>query len=293
MKTLFPPRFGLLLVACAVLVMSTAYGPCAEPPEHTSELDELSTEQLRVFLRGFDGDWRGDSPRSKGEPPPAIEKGWPDDATLVDLVKPGDIDLGKMPLAETVNRRRSRRAYTDASLTNEELSFLLWNTQGISRIATNEEGNVTHHFRTVPSGGGSHPFETYLAINRVEGMEPGIYRFLASAHKLLLIRGETRLPKLLRRACYGQTFVGDAAVVFIWAAVPRRTEWRYGYIAHRMIAIEAGHVCQNLYLACESIGAGTTAMLGYSQKKMDALIGVDGKDEFVIYVAPAGKVSDK
>jgi len=77
--------------------------------------------------------------------------------------------------------------------------------------------------------------------------------------------------------------------MFVWATVPERTEWKYGYIAHRMIAIEAGHVCQNLYLAAESIDAGACAMLGYSQPHMDALIGVDGKDEFTIYTAAVGK----
>ena len=69
----------------------------------------------------------------------------------------------------------------------------------------------------------------------------------------------------------------SAAVVFIWAAVPYRSEWKYGCIAHKMIAIEAGHVCQNLYLAAESIDAGTCAMLGYHQPALDELIGVDGE----------------
>ena len=57
-----------------------------------------------------------------------------------------------------------------------------------------------------------------------------------------------------------------------------------------VIAVDAGHVCQNLYLACEAIGAGTCAIGAYDQEAMDALIRVDGKDEFVIYIAPVGKV---
>ncbi len=49
-------------------------------------------------------------------------------------------------------------------------------------------------------------------------------------------------------------------------------------------------MCQNLYLACESINAGTCAIGAYSQDKMDQLLGVDGKEEFTIYVAPVGKI---
>ena len=62
----------------------------------------------------------------------------------------------------------------------EELSFLLWATQGVRGLI--RDGLVT--LRTVPSGGGMHPFETYLLVNRVEGVEPGIYRYLAVEHKL-------------------------------------------------------------------------------------------------------------
>jgi nitroreductase len=50
-------------------------------------------------------------------------------------------------------------------------------------------------------------------------------------------------------------------------------------------------VCQNLYLACEAIGAGTCAVAAYDQELMDQLLGLDGKDEFVIYLAPVGKMS--
>ena len=60
--------------------------------------------------------------------------------------------------------------------------------------------------------------------------------------------------------------------------------------AHKVIAIDAGHVCQNLYLACEAIQAGTCAVAAYNQKLTDNLLRVDGEDEFAIYMAPVGKV---
>jgi hypothetical protein len=72
----------------------------------------------------------------------------------------------------------------------EELSFLLWATQGIDRKATQAFGAwlVTKDpaaararalLRTVPSAGGRHPFETHLLLNRVRGLEPGLYRYLS------------------------------------------------------------------------------------------------------------------
>lgn len=66
-------------------------------------------------------------------------------------------------------------------------------------------------------------------------------------------------------------------------------EWRYDRAAHKVIALDAGHVCQNLYLACESLGLGTCAIAAYDQEACDRLLGVDGDDEFTLYLAPVGR----
>jgi SagB-type dehydrogenase family enzyme len=54
--------------------------------------------------------------------------------------------------------------------------------------------------------------------------------------------------------------------------------------------LDAGHICQNLYLAAGSIGCGTCAIAGYDQDKIDALLKLDGDHEFVVYLAPVGKI---
>ena len=77
-------------------------------------------------------------------------------------------------------------------------------------------------------------------------------------------------------------FLHRCAVTFAWTVIPGRTEWRYNILSHKPIALDAGHVCQNLYLSCAAIGA-------YNQAEMDALLDVDGVEEFTIYVVPVGK----
>ena len=84
--------------------------------------------------------------------------------------------------------------------------------------------------------------------------------------------------------------MSKAAVNFFWTTIPARMEWRYGLAAHKTIALDAGHVCQNLYLACEAVGAGTCAIAAYDQEAFDAMLGLDGDTEFTIYLAPVGKV---
>jgi SagB-type dehydrogenase family enzyme len=279
-----------------VIVLSIAAAvPCAAgEADSIMTLDEMSMEQIHVFLKGFTGDWDDlVSDQEKGLPPPPIQKDYPKDGKLVELVPVDKITVGDVSLREMIGQRRSRRKYTDEYLTNEELSYLLWSTQGISKIVMGQGGGVRYHLRTVPSGGARHPFETYLLVNRVEGIEPGIYRYIPVGHKLLFLRSGDGLVDEINEICMGQKFVGQGAVVFIWAAVPYRTEWRYTKVAHKDIAMEAGHICQNLYLAAESIGGGACAILGYDQTSIDEFVGVDGRDEFVIYLSPAGKIPDE
>ena len=226
----------------------------------------------------------------KGIPVPPPQKPCAADAVLIDLVSPEGLKLGQMPLVEAIRRRRSHRAFTPDPLTLEELSFLLWATQGVSRAIEGPGGKIVRTLRSVPSGGGRHPFETYLLANRVDGLKPGLYRYLPLEHKLYLLRAGADLADEVCAACRGQRFVKESAVTFIWTAIPYRTEWRYAMLSSKIIAQDSGHLCQNLYLASEAIGAGTCAIGAYDQAKIDPILGVDGEEEFTVYVAPVGKV---
>lgn len=221
----------------------------------------------------------------KGIPPPPLQKPYPQDAPLIDLVPPEDLTLGRMPLSEAIHKRRSRRQFTDEPLTLEELSFLLWATQGVRKVT--EHGTTR---RTVPSAGARHPFETYLIVKRVAGLTPGLYRYLALEHKLCFQCADAELASRLGDDFW---FRLSEAVLFIWTAIPYRTEWKYSVLSPKLIALDAGHVCQNLYLASEAIGAGTCAIGAYWQHEIDAILNVDGEDEFAIYVARVGKVGSK
>jgi SagB-type dehydrogenase family enzyme len=232
------------------------------------------------------GQWlKQDTDQRKKVPPPPLQKPYPADAKLIDLVAAKDLTVGDMPLIEAINRRKSRRRYTAAALTLEELSFLLWAAQGVQEIA--KKGDATR--RTVPSAGSRHTFELYLVVNRVNGLAPGLYRYLPLDHKLCFLRTDPQLSKKAARACRKQAFVGKGAVVFVWTTLPYRAEWRYSIVAHKMIALDAGHSCQNLYLAGEAIDTGICAIGAYNQEELDALLKVDGTEEFAIYAAVAGK----
>ncbi|MBM9538091.1 SagB/ThcOx family dehydrogenase [Desulfobulbus alkaliphilus] len=224
--------------------------------------------------------------QQRGMPPPPLQKPADPLATRIQLAGPEEWEpvLRPIDLHQAIARRQSRRRYSAAHLNLAELSFLLWATQGVHRVV----GPGTA-LRTVPSAGARHSFETYLAIQKVTGVTAGLYRFLPLDNQLVQLREDEDLGPTLTNATFGQSFVGSAAVTFIWACIPYRSEWRYGLTAHRVILLDAGHLCQNLYLACEAIEAGTCAVAAYDQHAMDDLVGLDGEEEFVVYLAPAGK----
>jgi len=227
------------------------------------------------------------SDQANNVPYPPLQKPLPEgEIQLIQLPDPDSDRLVKPDFHRLLLERQSRRKFTPESLSLAELSYLLWATQGV--IVTLGLGYASR--RPVPSGGARHAFETYLAINRVEDLEPGIYRYLPFSHELYFQEPAQNLPELLTEANLGQKFVGNAAAVFAWSCIPYRAEWRYMQYAHKTMLLDAGHVCQNLYLSVEALGLGTCAIGAYDQAAMDAILELDGEDEYVIYLAPVGKI---
>ncbi len=241
----------------------------------------------REFMRKTYYQHLGQSDQTKGLPQPPLELPYDADKPLIDLPALKGVDLGHFDLRAAIENRRSVRNYARQPLTLEELSYLLWCTQGVKEVI---ETRAT--LRTVPSAGARHAFETYLLANRVEGLEPGLYRFLAMEHMLLPVSLARDLADRVSEAALQQDFIKASAVTFIWTAVVYRMLWRYGERGYRYMHLDAGHACQNLYLAAEAIGCGACAIAAFNDEAMNGVIGIDGDEQFVIYMATVGKKSN-
>jgi SagB-type dehydrogenase family enzyme len=180
----------------------------------------------------------------QGRPAPPLEKPIPKDGRFISLPQPVEISVPPIGLRSAIESRRSIRQYARDLLTLQELAYLLWCTQG---IVQRHEPYAT--FRNVPSAGGRHAFETYLQVNSVSGLEPGLYRYLAFSHRLMTIEISPDTADRLMEACLRQALVRESAVTFIWSCVIYRMAWRYSERAYRLVHLDVGHVCQNLYLA--------------------------------------------
>ena len=225
------------------------------------------------------------SPQRSGEiPQPPLELPFPADADIIPLVKPAEIQMPPMDLRQAVEQRRSLRSYSEVSLTQAELSYLLWMSQGVKKISKRPSTA-----RTVPSAGARHAFETYVLVNRVEGIDPGLYRFLAIEHALMPLDLSEDIHTRITFACGQQSQVASSAATFIWVAVVERMFWRYTERGYRYLHLDAGHVCQNLALAAEQMGGGICPIAAFDDDELNRVLGLDGENLFVIYLASMGK----
>ena len=236
----------------------------------------------KEFMEGTKYENMGMSDQRRGVRQPPLETPYDPSGAVTPLPRP---TLKRdVTLREAIEGRRSVREYSDDDLTLEELSWLLWSTQGVREVA-----GARATLRCVPSAGARHAFETYILVNRVEGLNPGIYRYIASKHSLLEHAVDEGLAPKVEAACLGQRTVSTSAVTFIWVAVPHRMTWRYDERGYRYLHLDAGHVCQNLYLAAEAVDGGVCAIGAYNDGELNCVLGIDGEEQFAIYVAAMGK----
>lgn len=187
------------------------------------------------------------------------------------------------PLGQALQSRRSERSFDpEVSISLEELALLLWAMQGV----TGQAG--PYLLRTAPSAGALYPIETYVAVERVDHVSPGIYHFDVRDFALAQI-SEGPPGQDVAAAALGQKFCGQTAINIIWTAVFRRNMAKYGHRGMRYILMDVGHIGQNLVLAAASLDLGSCPVAAFFDDELNGLLGVDGQEESALYLASVGR----
>lgn len=260
-------------------------------------LDEKVQEELiqkgRAFQKGYsdndpyEEDFESDQDLKRQQPPLVKAPMRPEQDTIALTKDFSQLDLSN-DLLHVIRDRKSSRIYTQENMTIEQLSFLLWATQGVKSI----RGKSYATLRTVPCGGARHEFETYLIVRDIEGLEAGAYHYLPVEHALEFLHSIDDMDSVITNTLCGQSWAAKANVVFYWSIVPYRAEWRYGIYAHRVALIDAGHVGQNLYIGCTGLGLGCCAIAAFDDALSNKVFELDGKEEYIIYTTPVGTIRD-
>lgn len=212
----------------------------------------------------------------QGKPNPQIFKPYAN-GTIIELEQNVSY-LSDKTLQQCIQSRKSIRQYSEKPITIAELSYLFFQSAKIHEFTDNWSKCV------FPTPGATHSLEAYVVVTNVENLENGLYRYLPEQGNLEYIKpiDLEEFNRSIHRQLRG------SGATFLWTAIPYRTEYKYLHTAHKMIAMEAGHACQNLYLASEALTLGCCAIGSYQQSTIDQLLGFDGEDEFVIYLATVG-----
>lgn len=179
--------------------------------------------------------------------------------------KENDIDLpkpefkSKLAFVDALMNRKSTREFTKDEITPQQLSNLLWAANGVNR---DKEG------RTVPSAYGSYMIDIYVVTHE------GIYLWNPLEFKLSLIeKGDFR-----EATTTGQDFAVKAPLTLIYVAkfdnYFKKVESDKVPIEQISVwaGIEAGHISQNVYLACANLGLGAVIRVSYDEEKLSNIL---------------------
>lgn len=198
-----------------------------------------------------------------------------DKKTAYKLPKP--IAYIQCDLNYAIGTRRSIRSYKSDALTHQQISNILWSCQGIT--------DTSRNYRAAPSAGATYPFDIYCQIMHSKDIENGIYFYKHDKHELLLHKkGDLRAQ--LTRSCFNQAFINQVPFIVVLVAEPRRTSARYGNRATRYIAMEAGHIGQNIYLESLANELATVAVGAFNDADVKSLLSLEHDP---LYIFPIGK----
>lgn len=195
---------------------------------------------------------------------------------------PEPITRGNVSIEEVLERRRSVRQYASAALSLEDVSQLLWAAQGV----TSAWGG-----RTAPSAGGLYPLAVLAVAGNVDGLPPGVYRYVPRGHVLNRIRpGDVR--EQLADAALGQESIRAGSISIVVTAVYARTTAKYGTRGVRYVDMEAGHVAQNVCLLATARGLGTVTVGAFTDDAVRDVLQL-GDEEAPLYVLPVGQLGEE
>lgn len=179
-------------------------------------------------------------------------------------------------------RRKSTRQFSGLPLSKRQISTILYYTNGLRIKGAKDIGN-----RFYPSGGARYPLELYPIILNCEGIPTGVYHYHIKSHSLEFLWDYDDLEERVFNNIKQQEFRGCGCVMVV-TAVTNRTEAKYGARGLRLILMEVGHLCQNLYLVATGMGIGTCSVGGFLDNGFNKILDIDGYIEKTQLVLPIG-----
>jgi SagB-type dehydrogenase family enzyme len=192
--------------------------------------------------------------------------------TIATIALPSPVTDGDVSVEAAMAGRRSVREFAGTPLTIDQISQMFWAAQGI----TSEDGK-----RTAPSAMKSYPLEVYVVAYDVDGLEPGVYKYIPQGHQAALIKQGDQKSAMGTR--------NNSAADFVVAANFTKLTSMVGAMGERFAVLEAGHAAQNMCLEATALGIGTVTTAGFSEDSVRSTLNLPAAVT-PSYVMPTGNL---
>jgi SagB-type dehydrogenase family enzyme len=180
---------------------------------------------------------------------------------------------GRMSVERAILARRSVREFAAGTLTWAEIAQLAWAGQGITDAAGIK--------RAAPSAGALYPMEMYFFT------ADGVFRYLPKKHTAVKV-ADTDRRAALSAAALAQASIRQSPCVIVLTAVPERTRPKYRDRTPRYIAMEAGHIGQNVLLQASALGLVGVPIGAFSDDKVAQVLELKAGEE-PMYIIATGR----
>ena len=216
---------------------------------------------------------------------PELCKLYPD---LEPIPLPVDLLVTGVPAAHAVLAGASQsKAETVPSI--EQVAYLLYYSAGITKKLIHPQGQV--YFRAAASAGALYPVEIYLACSDLPGLEAGIYHFSPREFALHFLRqGDWRTH--LVHGSGDEPSVRAAPLILIFTGVTWRSAWKYQARAYRYHFWDNGTLLANTLAACAVHRLPARLIMGFVDRAVNHLLGIDGQEEKSLCLLPVGRWSE-
>lgn len=200
----------------------------------------------------------------------------------VELPEPPPLE---MALSDAIQARHTARQLRFRSISLRELTAILHYGYGQTRDLTDQ--GYPRCFRVVPSGGALYPLEIYIHARAVPELQGGWYHYSPATHSLQLLRAGDD-SRALADAFVQPDLLMEASLLIVITAQFARSTFKYKERGYRFALIEAGHVAQNIDLVGEALKLGVVNIGGFLDRKLDALLKLDGIAHSCVYAIAIG-----
>lgn len=217
-------------------------------------------------------------------PPPTVERRDPAARIPLQRSEGGDFD-------ELLQRRTTCRNFDATRPLSQALLARMMERVFAAQGQWRMDDETVFLKKGSPSGGGLHPTEAYLIVQRVEDLLPGLYHYHPLDHALEPMPApDVSMHELALKAVAGQHWFADAPVLVVMAARFARCFWKYRRHpkAYRAIVMDAGHLSQTLYLGATDLGLGAFVTCAINEEDIEQAFGLDGLEEGVMAVCGFG-----